>query len=105
MCVHASMLPEQSQTHKNREKVASVGALLMIISSIIAVMIPMIIESVIEDPENVHWWQPSGALIIFFIPLIGSIFSFIGLITVILTILSVDESFHKSSDYVLKKKN
>ena len=95
LSVHASMLPEQSQTHKNREKVASMGTILAIIASIIALFLPLVVQSLLIDPENVKWWEPSGKVILFYIPLIGVTFAIFGLISVIITFFSVDESFHK----------
>jgi hypothetical protein len=54
------MLPEQSQTYKNREKVAAWIAVSLIVASILAMMMPLVVESLLDDPENVKWWQPSG---------------------------------------------
>lgn len=94
LSVHASMLPEQSQTHKNREKVASMSTILAIIVSILALFLPLVVQSLLKDPENAKWWQPSGKVILFYIPLIGVAFAIFGLISVIITFLSVDEKFH-----------
>jgi Na+/melibiose symporter-like transporter len=98
------MFPEQSQTHKNREKVASVGTFLTIIASILALLFPLIIQSMIKDPRNVKWWEPSGKLIIFYIPLIGLGFAIFGVFSLILTFFSINEGFHKTSfDYSVNK--
>jgi len=94
--VYISMLPEQSQTKKNREKVASLKTAFIIIASIIALMLPLIIESFLEDPENVKWWQPSGDTILFYMPLIAICFAIFGLITIIFTFFSVEESFNNN---------
>ena len=93
--VYLSMLPEQSQTLKNREKVASVRSALMIIGSVLSLLIPLIVQSLLVDPANVKWWQPSGKIILFYIPLTAIVLAIFGFISVILTFLSVDESFHK----------
>lgn len=91
---HASMLPEQSQTHENRKKVASGNTSLMIIASILVMLLPFIVQSLLKEPENVKWWEPSGKTIIFYMPLIGGIFTLFGLVSVIITFFSVDETFH-----------
>ncbi|MFX1394271.1 MAG: MFS transporter [Promethearchaeota archaeon] len=91
---YASMGPEQSQTHENREKLAAVGTFLTIIASILALMLPLFVQSLLKDPENVKWWEPSGKVILFYIPIIGSIFAVFGFISIILTFFSVDETFH-----------
>ena len=96
MIAHASIFPEQSQTHENRQKVAAMMALLLIIASIFALMLPLIVESILDDPENVKWWEPSGKVIIFYMPLIGGIFAFFGLVSIIFTFFSIDESFHQT---------
>jgi len=94
---HISMMPEQSQTYKNREKIAAWRAIFMITASILALLLPLIIQSILEDPENVKWWEPSGKVILFYMPIIGVGFASFGLFSLILTFFSVDESFHKNS--------
>lgn len=95
LSAHVSMLPEQSQTYRNREKVAVWRTVFMIIASILALMLPLMVESILKDPENVKWWQPSGKVILFYMPLIGVSFALFGLFSLLLTYFSVDESFHK----------
>ena len=92
--VYISMLPEQSQTLKNRESVASVRSAFSIIASVIALMMPLIIQSLLADPKNAKWWEPSGQIVLFYIPIIGICFATFGLIAVLLIFFSVDESFH-----------
>ena len=94
--VYLSMLPEQSQTLKNREKVAAIQSAFSIIASIIALLLPLVIQSLLEDPTSVKWWEPSGQLILFYIPLTGIVFTIFGVITVLLIFFSVDESFHNT---------
>ncbi|MHA1671620.1 MAG: MFS transporter [Promethearchaeota archaeon] len=102
--VYTSMLPEQSQTLKNREKVASIRSAFSIIASIFALLLPLIVQSMLTDPTNVKWWEPSGKLILFFIPLTGIIFIIFGLVCVIIIFFSVDESFHVNNGNLKKTK-
>jgi Na+/melibiose symporter-like transporter len=102
LTVYSSMFPEQSQTRENREKVASVNTVFTIIASILSLMLPLIIESFLEDPGNIKWWEPSGKYILFYIPIIGIIFAIFGLIALILTFFSVNEKFY---DLILEKEN
>ncbi len=95
--VYLSMLPEQSQTQENRKKVASNRAIFSIIASILALLLPLIVQSVLPDPQNVKWWQHSGELILLYMPIIGIIFAILGSITIIFTFFSVDEKFHHSA--------
>jgi Na+/melibiose symporter-like transporter len=98
--VYMSMLPEQSQTLKNREKVASVRSTFMIIASIVALFMPSMVSSLLPDTDNVKWWTDSGRIITTLIPIIGIGFSAFGLISVLLIFFSVDENFHNfNSDY------
>jgi len=103
LSAHVSMLPEQSQTYKNREKVAVWLTVFMIVASILALMLPLMVESILEDPENVKWWQPSGKVILFYMPIIGVSFAIFGFFSLLLTFFSVDESFHKGSSVNAKK--
>ena len=102
--VYSSMLPEQSQTLKNREKVASIRSAFSIIASVIALLLPLIVQSILSDPTSVKWWEPSGKLILFYIPLIGIIFIIFGSVCVIIIFFSVDESFHKNNGSLEKTK-
>ena len=102
--VYLSMLPEQSQTLKNREKVAAFQSAFSIIASVIALLLPLIVQSFLENPANVKWWEPSGQVILFYIPLIGITFTIIGVVTVLLIYFSVDESFHNNkSNEILER--
>ncbi len=102
--VYSSMLPEQSQTLKNREKVASIRSAFSIIASVFALLLPLIVQSMLTDPTSVKWWEPSGKLILFYIPLIGIIFIIFGSVCVIIIFFSVDESFHKNNGSLEKTK-
>ncbi|MFX1452968.1 MAG: MFS transporter, partial [Promethearchaeota archaeon] len=106
LSVYASMLPEQSQTHVNRKKVASMTTFLSIIASGISLLLPLTVQSLLKDPENVKWWEPSGKLILFYIPLVGGTLAIFGLLSIVITFFSVDESFHDSiKDLETKKKS
>lgn len=106
LTAHISMLPEQSQTHNNRKSVASMNTFFTIIASILALLLPLMIQSILEDPTSIKWWEPSGKVILFYMPLIGIAFVLFGLISLILTFFSVDESFHKTSlNAEMKKKS
>lgn len=102
--VYISMLPEQSQTLKNRESVASVRSAFSIIASIVALLLPLIIQSLLEDPTNAKWWDPSGKIVLLYIPIIGTCFAIFGLISVLLIFFSVDESFHNMNDNYKREK-
>ena len=102
--VYTSMLPEQSQTFKNREKLASFSSFFQISASIIALMLPLIVQSALPDPTSVKWWNPSGEIIQIFIPLIGLSFAIFGLIATILVFISVDESFYNNNSIVQSEK-
>ncbi len=94
---HASMFPEQSQTDENRQKIASVGTIWQINASILGLLVPIAVQSILTDPESVKWWEPSGKIILFYMPLIGATFSIFALFCIVLTFFSVDESFHKTT--------
>jgi len=101
---HLSMLTEQSQTHENRERIAAITTFFHILASVLALLFPLMVESLLLDPENVKWWEQSGKVILFYIPWIGTGFALFGLISIIITFFSVDESFHISSSNEIRKK-
>ncbi|MFX1396685.1 MAG: MFS transporter [Promethearchaeota archaeon] len=101
---HASMLPEQSQTLKNREDVNSINTLLVIIASIIGMILPLIVKSLLDEPNNVAWWTPSGQKMLFFMPMISFFLMLFGILSILITFFSVDESFHDNSSKKLHDK-
>ena len=101
---YLSMLPEQSQTLENRHSVASLRAFFMIVASVVSLLLPLLIQSLLPDPQNVKHYDESGKIILFYIPLIGIIFACIGLIAVLTIYFSVDESFHVYNSNFDKKK-
>lgn len=101
---YLSMLPEQSQTSENRKKVASIRVIFSITASVLALLMPLTIQSLLEDPENAKWWQSSGNIIITLMPIIGISFALFGSVTIIFTYLSVDESFHNQYELLNDKK-
>lgn len=98
------MLPEQSQTSENRKKVASIRVIFSITASVLALLMPLTIQSLLEDPENAKWWQSSGNIIVTLMPIIGISFALFGSVTIIFTYLSVDESFHNQYELQNEKK-
>ncbi|MFX0074894.1 MAG: MFS transporter, partial [Candidatus Hermodarchaeota archaeon] len=95
--VYTSMLPEQSQTLKNREKIASIRSAFSIFASVLAMLLPLAVHSLLSDPRNAKWWTPSGEIMLLYIPLVGCIFTAFGVITIIIVFSSVDESFHNQN--------
>ncbi|MFX1481129.1 MAG: hypothetical protein ACFFCI_23860, partial [Promethearchaeota archaeon] len=91
---YLSMLPEQSQTVKNRHTIASLRAFFMIAASVVSLLLPLWVQSILPDADNVKHFDVSGKIILFFIPIIGIIFTCIGFVAVLLIYFSVDESFH-----------
>ncbi|MFW9865102.1 MAG: MFS transporter [Candidatus Thorarchaeota archaeon] len=91
---YLSMLPEQSQTLKNRHTVASLRAFFMITASVVSLLLPLWVQSILPDADNVKYFDVSGKILLFFIPIIGIIFTCIGFVAVLLIYFSVDESFH-----------
>jgi len=94
MIVFSSVLPEISQTLKNRKKVATVSANLRIFASIISIAFPNILQSLIEDPKNTGYWTNSGKLIMNVMPTISIIFGIPVTVCILIAFFSIDESFH-----------
>jgi len=101
---YLSMLPEQSQTLKNRHSVASLRAFFMIIASVISLFLPLFVQSLLPDPQNAKHYDPSGQIILNLIPVMGFFLTCVGLIAVLIVFFSVDESFHLYNSNSKKEK-
>ncbi|MFX1476584.1 MAG: MFS transporter [Promethearchaeota archaeon] len=97
MIVFSSVLPEISQTLKNRKKAAVIGANLRVAASIISIAFPNILQSLLEDPTNTSYWTTSGKFIRNIMPRISIIFGFIAAIFILISFFSIDERFHLNS--------
>jgi len=88
-----SILPDISQTESNRIKVTGIQVLLSTISFLIGMLLPVIIQSSVEDPTHTKWWEPSGEKIVKLIPWIGVVLGGIAIVILLITFLSIDEKF------------
>ncbi|MFW9873420.1 MAG: MFS transporter [Candidatus Thorarchaeota archaeon] len=104
MIVFSSVLPEISQTLKNRKKVATVSVNLQIIGSIVSTAFPNIIQSLVEDSTNTGYWTTSGKFIMNVMPRISMIFGIPVMICILIAFFSIDESFQlKDADFKKRK--
>ncbi|MHA2325259.1 MAG: MFS transporter, partial [Promethearchaeota archaeon] len=94
MIVFSSILPEISQTLENRKKAAMMTTNMRILSSVIGVAFPNIIQSLLEDPTNTGYWTNSGKFVIKVMPTLSIIFGIISVILILSAFFSIDESFH-----------
>ena len=96
---YLSMLPEQSQTEKNRVKISEIQGIFSIVSSLLAMLLPIVLFALVDDPQNIFNTTTNGSLIMRVIPWVAFSFSLISIIITIGTFFSVDETFH------IQKKN
>ncbi|MFX0027563.1 MAG: MFS transporter [Candidatus Hermodarchaeota archaeon] len=103
MIVFSSVLPEISQTLKNRKKAAMVSANLRVVSSIISIAFPNILQSLLEDPQNTAYWTDSGKFVKNVMPPISIIFGILATICILISFFSIDESFHSEESNFEKR--
>ncbi len=99
---YLAMFPEQFRSKKTQESIATMQGIFLIIASVIALLLPLIIQNLV-DPENVKWWQPSGKIFLFWMPIIGISSIILGALTVFSVYFSVDESFY--NQYSFQRRN
>ena len=100
-----SMLPEQAPTEKERVKIASIQGLLNIIAVVGGMALVMVLQSLLVDPLNSKWWQPSGQHIISILPWVSGLITAISAITIIITFFSTQEHIHEDNSEILLAKN
>lgn len=93
----SSVLPEISQTRKNRIKVANISTNLQTTVSVINLTLPLIIQSFLEDPQNPTYWSPSGQFLTFYMPLLAIIITILAVVLIIIAFFSIDEKFHMTT--------
>ncbi|MFX1345500.1 MAG: MFS transporter [Promethearchaeota archaeon] len=103
MIVYSSVLPEISQTLKNRKKAAMINANLRVTGSIISIAFPNILQSLLEDPTNTRYWTNSGKFIIKIMPPISIVFGIFAAIFILISFFSIDERFHSNESHFEKR--
>lgn len=91
---YGAMLPEQCQTESNRLKVSSINGISSIVGAILGILLPIILQSNLKDPKNAFWWEPDGQYLVDLMPWVGTFLAIVGTGLIILSVKSVDESFH-----------
>jgi len=103
MIVYSSVLPEISQTFKNRKKAAMINANLRVAGSIISIAFPNILQSLLEDPTYTRYWTNSGKFIIKIMPSISIVFGIFAAICILISFFSIDERFHSDKSNFEKR--
>ncbi|MFX1454976.1 MAG: MFS transporter [Promethearchaeota archaeon] len=104
MMVFSSIMPEISQTLRNRKKVATISVNLQIIASIVSTAFPNIIQSLVEDSTNTGYWTNSGKFIMNVMPTVSIFFGIPVFACILIAFFSIDESFHLKSDKFERRK-
>ncbi|MHA1727604.1 MAG: MFS transporter [Promethearchaeota archaeon] len=105
MISFSSVLPEISQSRKNRIRVANISSRLLTTASVINLTLPLIIQSFLEDPESPSYWTPSGKSLSFYMPLLAVLITLLTLILILMAFMSINEKFHLTSDQSFEKKS
>ncbi|MHA1791142.1 MAG: MFS transporter [Promethearchaeota archaeon] len=102
---YLSMLAEQSTDEDNRIQIATLQGIFSIIGTIISILIPIILQSKLDDPQNPHWTTPSGEFLIRTLPLlVGTVFGGIGAFAFFSVYFSTNESFYEINNDTSEKK-
>ncbi|MHA1340570.1 MAG: MFS transporter [Promethearchaeota archaeon] len=102
---YLSMLAEQSTDDENRVNVANLQGLFSILATVVSTFIPMILQSILEDPQNPHYTTPSGQFLTELVPIIGFGLGLIASLIFILVYFSTDENFLIETQNNIKQKN
>jgi GPH family glycoside/pentoside/hexuronide:cation symporter len=90
---YGAMMPEQSETEKNRIKISAIQGIFNIVGSVLGIVLPILIQSTLPDPQQSMYNTPSGEKMTTLVPLLGLLFGIILVGCVIFTMFTVDESF------------
>ena len=89
MIAISSVLPEISQTRKNRIRVAKISTNLQTTVSVINLTLPLIIQSFLEDPQNPTYWSPSGQFLTFYMPLLAIIITILAVVLILIRLTNL----------------
>ncbi len=89
------MIPEQSETEKNRVEIATMQGLFSICGTVIGAALPIYLESFLQNPTQAYWGTTSGQFLTTIVPIIGLGFVILALVCILITYFTLDESFLK----------
>ncbi len=92
---YLALMPELSTVQSNRIKISSFQALISIFGSVLGILLPIILQSQLENPRNALYNTADGQFLMRFLPIIAIIFAAIALFFTLWTIISADESYLK----------
>jgi GPH family glycoside/pentoside/hexuronide:cation symporter len=95
---YLSMLPEQAQVDKNRIAISGLQGVFSIVATIIGIVLPFAVQSMLEDPDAPFHTTPDGRLLLTTIPVMAVIFAVSAIAVTVFAFFSVDESFHKANE-------
>ncbi len=99
---YLSMLPEQAQVDKNRIAISGLQGVFSIVATIIGIVLPFVVQSMLIDPRHPFHATPDGQLLLTAIPWLAVIFAVSAIGVTVFAFFSVDESFHKANEVGLK---
>lgn len=91
---YTAMLTEQSQVEKNRIKISTLQGVFSIGAAILGVLLPMIIQSRLNNPQDMYYTTADGQYLMDILVWIATGFGLLSLIFIMFTVFSVDESFY-----------
>ncbi|NMC03748.1 MAG: MFS transporter, partial [Candidatus Lokiarchaeota archaeon] len=95
---YLSMLPEQAQVDKNRVAISGLQGAFSIVATILGILLPNIVQSMLDDPTNPFHATPDGQLLLLVIPWMAIVFAAGATIVTLFAFFTVDESFHRASE-------
>lgn len=90
---HLSMTPEQSQVEENRIKIGSLIGIFSILGTILGIFIPLILQSLLLNPDDIYNTPQDRQFLLTFLPIIGLIFGILLVIFTLFAHVSTDEKF------------
>lgn len=100
---YLAMIQEQSQVEKNRVKISAIQGLFSILATIIGIIFPLIMQGLLEDPNNPTLGDM--ALLKTLLPIFGVIFAGLAVLFTLMAYFSVDEGFFQDQGDKMKRKS
>lgn len=90
---YLALMPELSTVQSNRIKISSYQGLISIFGSVLGILLPMILQSQLQNPREALYYTEDGHFLLRFLPIIAIIFALIAFLFTIWALYSSDESY------------
>ncbi len=89
---YLAMMADHCNEEENLLQISSIQAIMSILGTVVGIILPMILQGQLANPENPYHTTADGQFLLRILPILAAVIGIIALIVTIIVIVSIDES-------------